>query len=396
MLDYVCVFAWFFQDLLLCHLSWLIVYESSQIFLWERARVEVEPAAAVLGQPDCPGTSCSDHLASSKRIGFMTSFRATLWLTRSIGVGKREKEGKEANRRGSQDEPAHDKELWMKRMAAERTAQRVNCRRSRKRSNVLFTFWEWKRARKGSNLRRHSLCPVTETSNSIELNLVNFIVLVFWYCFHQFFFACVFILFLLQYVFAREAINIIKSHDPSTPLYLYLPYQAVHEPLQVGAAKLNEGQVFFFFFKQYRSSSTNAFVHISISLGALSHKSVCALHKDLDLFSDESSTALSHSTDLFSVLLMVCWQAPQRFVDMYANIKNQKRRIFSGESVHCLPSIFRPCFDPLSILCLFFFFFIAMVSAMDEAIGNITEALQDQRLWEDTLLVFTTDVSGQH
>ena len=37
-----------------------------------------------------------------------------------------------------------------------------------------------------------------------------------------------------------------------------------------------------------------------------------------------------------------------------------------------------------------------MVSAMDEAIGNITEALQDQELWEDTLLVFTTDVSVQH
>ena len=35
----------------------------------------------------------------------------------------------------------------------------------------------------------------------------------------------------------------------------------------------------------------------------------------------------------------------------------------------------------------------AMVSAMDEAISNITEALQDQGIWEDTLLVFTTDVS---
>ena len=31
---------------------------------------------------------------------------------------------------------------------------------------------------------------------------------------------------------------------------------------------------------------------------------------------------------------------------------------------------------------------------MDEAINNITEALQDQGLWEDTLLVFTTDVSS--
>ena len=35
---------------------------------------------------------------------------------------------------------------------------------------------------------------------------------------------------------------------------------------------------------------------------------------------------------------------------------------------------------------------IAMVSAMDEAIGNITEALMQRGMWENTLLVFTTDV----
>ena len=184
----------------------------------------------------------------------------------------------------------------------------------------------------------------------LSLKLVNFITLVFRYCSHQFLFACVFVIFLLQYVFAREAINIIKSHDPSTPLYLYLPYQAVHEPLQVGAAKLNEGQVFFL-----NSIGQVPPMLLYIFQSVLEHflTNVCALHKDL--FSDESSTALLHSTDLFSVLLMVSWQAPQRFVDMYANIKNQKRRIFSGESVLCFPSIFRPCFDPLSILCLFFF-----------------------------------------
>ena len=45
-----------------------------------------------------------------QRIGFVTSFRATFRLTRSTGVGRREKEGKETSGRGSQDEPAEDKE----------------------------------------------------------------------------------------------------------------------------------------------------------------------------------------------------------------------------------------------------------------------------------------------
>ena len=46
-------------------------------------------------------------------------------------------------------------------------------------------------------------------------------------------FVCCFDFLVLQYVFAREAIKIIKHHDANTPLYLYLPFQAVHGPLQV-------------------------------------------------------------------------------------------------------------------------------------------------------------------
>ena len=35
----------------------------------------------------------------------------------------------------------------------------------------------------------------------------------------------------------------------------------------------------------------------------------------------------------------------------------------------------------------------AMVTAMDEAIGNITQTYKDQGLWENTMMIFTTDVS---
>ncbi|XP_046578742.1 arylsulfatase B-like isoform X4 [Haliotis rubra] len=89
--------------------------------------------------------------------------------------------------------------------------------------------------------------------------------------------------------FASRAEEIIRTHDKTKPLYLYLPFQSVHEPLQV----------------------------------------------------------------------------PQRFEDMYRNITTKQRRTYCG-----------------------------MVSALDEAIGNITQALRDSGLIDNLLLVFTTDNGG--
>ncbi|XP_045163121.2 arylsulfatase J-like [Mercenaria mercenaria] len=91
------------------------------------------------------------------------------------------------------------------------------------------------------------------------------------------------------YLYADRGKMIINNHNKSKPLFLYIPFQSVHSPIQV----------------------------------------------------------------------------PKRFEDMYPNIKTQQRRQYCG-----------------------------MVSAVDEAIGNITTALTDNGMMDDTLIIFTTDNGG--
>ncbi|XP_033732071.1 arylsulfatase J-like [Pecten maximus] len=59
-------------------------------------------------------------------------------------------------------------------------------------------------------------------------------------------------------------------------------------------------------------------------------------------------------------------QVPSRYTDKYAHIKNHNRRTYAG-----------------------------MVAAMDEAVGNITAAFQAKGMWDDTIMVFSTDNGGQ-
>ncbi|XP_067658130.1 arylsulfatase B-like [Haliotis asinina] len=91
------------------------------------------------------------------------------------------------------------------------------------------------------------------------------------------------------YTFAQKAVDIIHQHNVSQPLFMYLPYQNVHAPIEV----------------------------------------------------------------------------PEKYFNMYPNVINEGRRTYSG-----------------------------MVSALDEAVGNVTEALKERGLFDNTLILFTADNGG--
>ncbi|XP_022088361.1 arylsulfatase B-like isoform X2 [Acanthaster planci] len=58
-------------------------------------------------------------------------------------------------------------------------------------------------------------------------------------------------------------------------------------------------------------------------------------------------------------------QVPSQYLRQYAHIKNRNRKLYAG-----------------------------MTTCMDEAIGNVTETLQEHGLWNNTVLIFSTDNGG--
>lgn len=91
-------------------------------------------------------------------------------------------------------------------------------------------------------------------------------------------------------IFAKASVNVISKADPKTPLFLYLPFQSVHSPVEV----------------------------------------------------------------------------PKRYEMLYPHVKNRMRRKYCG-----------------------------MVSALDEAVGKVVNALKQYGFYEDTLIIFTADNGGQ-
>lgn len=92
-----------------------------------------------------------------------------------------------------------------------------------------------------------------------------------------------------------------------------------------------------------------------------------------ELFSERAVNIIQKHNSSEPLFLYVAMQAihaplqvPERYLEQYAFIKDHNRQVYAG-----------------------------MVSAMDEAVGNITAALNRSGLWENTVLVFSTDNGGQ-
>ena len=113
-----------------------------------------------------------------------------------------------------------------------------------------------------------------------------------------------------QFLVAERATRIIKDHAENhfeDPLFMYLPFQNVHSPLQV----------------------------------------------------------------------------PKNYSDLYPNLQNTHRKIYSGKFFLHL----------LDLENKSYYVFKGMVTALDEAIGRVISSLKKNGLYKNTIIVFSSDVS---
>lgn len=59
-------------------------------------------------------------------------------------------------------------------------------------------------------------------------------------------------------------------------------------------------------------------------------------------------------------------EAPEYMVDRFAHVQDRSRRVYA-----------------------------AMVAKLDEGLGNVTQALRDAGLYDDSVIVFSTDNGGE-
>ncbi|KAG7477041.1 hypothetical protein MATL_G00089140 [Megalops atlanticus] len=137
----------------------------------------------------------------------------------------------------------------------------------------------------------------------------------------------------------------------------------------------------------YLTGSEDYFSHIRCCLVPPANQTRCALdlrdgeevatgfhgQYSTHLFTERATGIIAKHNPQKPLFLYVALQAvhaplevPQRYVEPYGFIRDPRRRQYAG-----------------------------MVSAMDEAVGNITRTLQDSGMWGNTVLVFSTDNGGQ-
>lgn len=136
-------------------------------------------------------------------------------------------------------------------------------------------------------------------------------------------------------LFTEEAIRVVEAHDPATPLFLYLAYQACHSSCVPSP------------------DPSHPAVHPDPNPppGKYAYDATCG-------------TAWCGNPDATGARAMI--QSPDAYQAPYAGIPYDYRRAFAG-----------------------------CVSGMDSGVRNVSQALQRRGMWGSTLIVWTSDNGGR-